>query len=295
MFSSAAELGSLSAAARELGMSPAMATKHMDALEQRLGVKLLHRTTRQLLLTDVGADYLVSCQRLLQELEEAESEVSAQRVEAVGKLRMNVPQSFGSRHIAPLIPDFCRRYPQVEVELGLSDSQQDLLQDGWDLMIRVGHLEDSLLKARRLGNCPMRVCASPEYFARHGTPKRVADLASHNCLSYTLSQQQGKGRWVFGAEADVHVPVKGTLNADNGDALLAAAIGGLGIIYQPNFIVSEAIKEGRLHSIELDHPPFDLGGVHVLFPADRRLPMKIRAMIDFLVEAFESSPCRAPQ
>src|SRR5690606_30101012 len=118
-------------------------------------------------------------------------------------------------------PTFSQRWPQVEVELGLSDAQQDLLQEGWDLAIRVGHLADSSLRARRLGDCPMRVCAAPAYLARHGTPRRVAELAGHNCLSYTLSPLQARGTWSFGAHGEVQVPVKGNLKANNGDALLA--------------------------------------------------------------------------
>jgi DNA-binding transcriptional LysR family regulator len=292
VFIQAVAQGSLSAAGRVLAMSPAMATKHVDALEARLGIKLLHRTTRQLTLTDSGTEYLEACQRILQELDEAEAEVSAQRVEAIGRLRINMPLSFGTRFIAPLLPAFSRRYPLVELELGLSDSQQDLIQEGWDLIIRVGHLADSSLKARRLGECPMHVCASPEYLSRHGTPRRVADLSGHNCLSYTRSPLQDKGTWTFGHEGDVQVSVKGNLKADNGDALLTAALEGQGVIYQPNFIVSDALARNTLVALELDHPPVDLGGLHVLFPPDRRLPAKVRAMIDYLVEVFSESPCQ---
>nr|WP_239552878.1 LysR family transcriptional regulator [Oceanisphaera litoralis] len=287
VFIQAATRGSLSAAGRELGMSPAMATKHVDAQEARLGVKLLHRTTRQLTLTDTGRDYLEACQRILQQLDEAESEAAAQREDAVGQLRINVPLSFGTRFIAPLLPAFSQRYPLVEVELGLSDSQQDMLQGGWDILIRIGHLADSGLKARSLGNCPMRVCASADYLAKHGTPRRVADLCGHNCLSYTLSPLQGQGTWCFGQDGSVQVPVKGNLRADNGDALLAAALAGQGIIYQPHFIVTDALARQQLVALELDQPTHDLGGAHILFPPGHRQPAKVRAMIDYLVEAFE--------
>ncbi|MGE3744487.1 MAG: LysR substrate-binding domain-containing protein [Sphingomonadaceae bacterium] len=286
IFTHAAALGSLSAAGRALAMSPAMATKHIDALEARLGVKLLHRTTRRLMLTDAGTNYLAACRRILQELDEAESEVAAQRIEAVGRLRINAPLSFGVRFIAPLLPAFSQRYPKVEVELGLSDAQQDLMQEGWNLVIRIGHLADSTLKARRLGDCPMRVCASPDYLARCGTPRRVAELSAHNCLSYTLSPLQGQGTWAFGRKGEIVVPVKGDLSANNGDALLAAALAGQGVIYQPDFIVGGALAQGALVALELDQPLLDLGGLHVLLPPDRRPPAKVRAMIDYLVEAF---------
>jgi DNA-binding transcriptional LysR family regulator len=292
VFISAATHGSLSAAGRAMDLSPAMATKHMDALETRLGVKLMHRSTRSLTLTDAGADYLESARRIIRELEEADGEIAAQRTDAIGRLRMNAPLSFGVRFIAPLLPDFNRRYPLVDVELGLSDAQQDLLQDGWDIVVRIGHLVDSTLKARRLGDCPMRICASPEYLARHGTPKRVTDLTAHNCLSYTLSLSQRSGTWSLGRSGEIRVPVKGTLTANNGDALLAAALGGQGVIYQPDFIVGSALQRGDLIQLELDHPPMDIGGLHVLFPADSRPPVKVRAMIDYLVEAF-STPSAA--
>ncbi|MFC7208318.1 LysR substrate-binding domain-containing protein [Comamonas endophytica] len=266
VFVAAAAHASLSAAARVTGMSPAMATKHVDALEARLGIKLLHRTTRRLTLTGAGADYLAACRRILQELNEAESELAAQRIEAVGRLRLNLPLSFGTRFVAPLLPEFSRRYPQVQVELGLSDAQQDLIHGGWDLAIRIGHLADSALKARRLGDCPMRVCAAPAYLARHGMPRRVAELSGHNCLSYTLSPMQAGGTWAFGTRGEIQVPVQGNLTANNGDALLAAALGGQGVIYQPVFIVADALDKGRLQALELDQPALDLGGLHVLFP-----------------------------
>ncbi len=287
VFTQAAIHGSLSAAGRALNMSPAMATKHVDALEARLGVKLLHRTTRRLTLTDAGSDYLDACRRILQELDEAESDVAAQRVEVVGRLRMNVPLSFGVRFIAPLLPMFSHRYPQVEVELGLSDAQHDLVHEGWDLAIRIGHLADSSLRARRLGDCSMQVCASPDYLKQHGTPRKVAELSGHNCLSYTLSTPQGQGIWSFGREGKVQIPVQGNFKANNGDALLAAAVGGLGVIYQPNFIVADSLERGTLRALALDQPTLNLGGLHVLFHADRRPPAKTRAMIDYLVEAFQ--------
>ncbi|MCK7543480.1 LysR family transcriptional regulator [Marinobacter bryozoorum] len=290
VFVQAATHGSLSAAGRVMDMSPAMATKHMDALEARLGVKLLHRTTRKLTLTDAGTEFLESCRSILQELDEAEAEVSVQRTEAVGRLRMNLPHSFGTRFIAPLLPEFSRRYPGIDVEVGLSDAQHDLIREGWDLGIRIGHLADSSLKARRLGNCQLYVCASPDYLARHGRPRRVADLAEHNCLGYTLSPLQGKGTWAFGRQGDIKVPVHGNLTANNGDALLAAAVGGQGIIYQPDFIVDRAIAKGELVSLELDQPLVELGGLYVMFPPDRRLPAKVRLMIDFLVEQLVGSP-----
>src|SRR5690554_6270391 len=187
VFVRAASAGSLSAAGRHMGMSPAMATKHVNALEARLGVKLFHRTTRRLSLTEAGNNYLEACQRILPEIDEAEAAATSQRIKATGLLRMNVPLSFGTRFIAPLIREFTHRHSEVKVELGLSDTQLDLIAGNWDLAIRIGRLADSPLQTRQLGNSCMIVCASADYLDRRGIPRTVAELAQHNCLSYTLS------------------------------------------------------------------------------------------------------------
>lgn len=286
VFVRAATDGSLSAAARSLGMSAAMATKHVNALEARMGVKLFHRSTRQLALTEVGSNYLEACQRILPEIDEAEASATSQRVHASGLLRMNVPLSFGRCFVAPLMPQFCLRYPEVTVELGLSDAGLDLIAGSWDLAVRIGRLADSPLQARRLGDSTLWVCAAPQYLDQRGVPRRVAELVQHNCLSYTLSSTQGRAYWAFGPHGEIRVPVSGNLLANNGDALLAAAVRGQGIIYQPKFIVGAALARGDLVALELDHPPVDLGGIHVLYPPDRHPPAKTRVMIDYLIEAF---------
>lgn len=290
VFVRAVSAGSLSAAARHLGMSPAMATKHVNALEARLGVKLLHRTTRRLSLTEPGSHYLAACQRILPEIDEAEAAAASQRVKATGLLRMNVPLTFGIRYVAPLLAEFSHQHPAVKVELGLSDAQLDLLAGNWDLAIRIGKLADSPLQTRQLGESDMMVCAAPQYLEQRGIPRTVGELAQHNCLSYTLSALQDRERWAFGAKGDIRVAINGDLLANNGDALLAAAVAGQGIIYQPHFIVGEAVARGDLTVLELDKPVVELGGIHVLYPPDRRPPAKVRVMIDYLVEAFASTP-----
>ncbi|WP_019339130.1 LysR family transcriptional regulator [Stutzerimonas stutzeri] len=286
VFTRAASAGSFSAAARHLGLSPAMATKHVDALEARLGVKLFHRSTRGLSLTAAGSSYLEACLRILPDIDEAEASVASQRVEASGLLRMNVPLSFGTRFIAPLMPVFSQRHPAVTVELGLTDSQVDLIDGSWDMAVRIGRLSDSPLQARRLADCPMLVCASPGYLARRGVPRRVGDLSHHNCLGYSLSSLLGGREWAFGPAGEIRVPIQGNLLANNGAALVAAAVGDQGLIYQPQFIVAAALNRGELEVVELDQPPLGLGGIHVVYPPERRPPAKVRAMIDYLVEAF---------
>lgn len=190
VFARAAMAGSLSAAGRQLEMSPAMATKHVNALEARLGIKLFHRSTRRLTLTEAGSNYLEACQRILADIDEAEAAAASQRVKATGLLRMSVPLSFGSRYIAPLIPAFSRRHPEVITELGLTDIHVDLIAGNWDLAIRIGDLVDSPLQARRLGDCAMQVCVAPRYLEERGVPRRISDLTQHNCLRYTLSAMQ---------------------------------------------------------------------------------------------------------
>lgn len=291
VFVRAASAGSISAAARHLGMSAAMATKHIDALEVHLGMKLFHRTTKRqsLTLTEAGNNYLEACQRILADIDETEAAISSQRIKASGLLRMNIPVSFGTRFIAPLLPEFSRQYPEVKIELGLSDAQLDLITGNWDLAIRIGHLEDSLLKTRRLGHTYMQVCAAPDYLDSRGVPRKITDLSQHNCLSYTLSAMQNSQYWLFGKKGELKVPVSGDLVANSGEALLAAAVNAQGIIYQPHFIVNEALERGNLIELKLDKPVMDLGGIHVLYPPDRHPPAKVRVMIDFLVQKFEKN------
>lgn len=289
VFVRAVSTGSLSGAGRQLDLSPAMATKYLDALEAHLGVKLLHRTTRRLSLTQAGSEYLEACLRILPEIDEAEAGAASQRIEARGLLRMNIPLSFGVRFIAPLLPAFSQRHPALKVELGLSDGVVDLLDGGWDMAIRIGRLADSPLQARKLGDCAESVCAAPSYLDRRGVPRRVADLAQHNCLGYTLSSWAGGKVWAFGRDGSTRITVHGDLMANNGEALLAAAVGGQGVIYQPDFIVSDAVRRGELVVLELDLPTYALEGIFAVYPPDRRPPAKVRVMIDYLAECLASS------
>lgn len=289
-----ASAGSISAAARALGMSAGMATKHLDALERHLGVKLVHRSTRHLALTEAGSGYLEACERILADLDEADAQAAAQRAEVRGVLRMNASLSFGGRFIAPLLPAFAERHPELTVELELDNSRVDPVGGGWDLLIRIGQLSDSQLQARRLADCPTAVCAAPAYLARHGTPRRVAELAGHECIAYNAPSVFGRKEWRFGADGEVRVPVAGRLVTNNGEVMLAAALGGQGLIYQPTYIVAGALARGELVTLELDAPTCPLGGIHALYPPDRRPPAKVRAMIDFLLEALQGGEGEDP-
>lgn len=290
VFARVAALGSLSAAARALGMSQTMATKHMVALEERLGAKLLHRTTRRMNLTEAGRNYLDAIQQILPQIEYADSQASVESTRVRGTLRLNAPVSFGIREIAPLLPELSRRHPELTVELGLNDRYVDLIEEGWDLVVRVGSMSDSTMVARRLASCRTVICASPSYLKKHGAPKAVSELSAHNCLGYTLSRKVGAGQWTFGPKGKVRVSVRGSLLANNGDALVAAAIAGLGIIYQPAFLVTREIKSKKLVAIKLDHQPVALDGIFAAYPSDRSPPAKVRAAIEFLAEKWSEPP-----
>lgn len=290
VFARVSALGSLSAAARALGMSQTMATKHMATLEERLGVRLLHRTTRRLTLTEAGRNYLEAVERILADIEEADSAAAADTVEVRGTLRLNVPVSFGLRWIVPLLPEFGRLHPELVVDLGLNDRHVNLIEEGWDVVIRIGRMRDSSMVARKLASCRTVVCASPAYLAERGTPRTIADLSSHNCLGYTLSLTVGTNYWSFGERGREGVAVSGTFKANNGDALIAAALAGQGIVYHPTFFVAHEIRAGRLVALALDHEPVALDGVFAAYPSDRRPPAKVRAIIDFLADKFAGTP-----
>jgi len=289
VFVRVAALGSFSAAARALNLSQTMVTKHVAALEERLGVKLLHRSTRRLTLTEGGRSYLAACERILAEIEEAEAEASLERIEPRGVLRLNVPLTFGFRHIAPAIPEFNRLHPAVSFDLGLADRYVDLIEEGWDLAVRIGRLKDSSLVARRLAPCRTVVCAAPSYLKEHGTPRTLEDLADHNCLGYTLPSAIGANRWPFGLEGETVVPVQGNLRANNGDALLAAALAGQGLIYQPTFIVGDSLRDGSLVRVLGSYPTYE-PGIHAVLPSGRQAPAKVRAFIEFLASRFGPEP-----
>ncbi|TGE02525.1 LysR family transcriptional regulator [Methylobacterium nonmethylotrophicum] len=282
IFVRVAATGSLSAAARALGMSQSGVTKHVAALEDRLGARLFHRSTRRMTLTEAGRRYLEACERILAEIDEAEAAAGAEAAEPRGTLRLNVPVSFGVLQVAPALAEFGRAYPALTVELGLNDRPVDLIEEGWDLALRIGDLRDSSLVARALARCRMCVCAAPSYLAAQGRPRRPADLAAHNCLGYTLASSDG---WRFeGGTATV----AGSLRASNGAALVAAAAAGLGVIYQPTFLVAEALRRGSL--VALDLGPIPTLPIHAVMPSRRRPPAKVRVMVEFAARRFADPP-----
>lgn len=284
VFVRAIRRGSLSAAAREMNMSGAMAAKHLVQLEERLGATLVHRTTRRLSLTEAGAQFLERAERIIADLSEAESEVSAHSVSIEGLLRVSAPVSFGVLHLAGLIAEFHERHPKVTIELGLNDRFVDLLEERWDVAIRIGRLADSTLVARKLVPEVFTLCAAPAYLAARGTPAKVDDLSNHQCLGYTLAPLVGVREWAFGANGAIRVPISGPFNANNGEALMRAACAGAGIVYAPRFMTAQGIADGRLVEIALDVPLLNLGAIYAVTHAARRPAARTRAWIDFLAE-----------
>lgn len=279
-FVSVATRGSLSAAARADGVTPAMMGRRIDALEERLGVKLLMRTTRRLSLTFEGSAFLEDCQRILNDLANAEASVSLGGVKASGHIKVSAPAGFGRRHVAPLVRDFLFANPEVTCSLDLSDRLVDLVNEGVDCSIRIGELTDSSLVSVRLADNRRVVVASPDYLARHGVPVRPEDLAHHDCLS--LDPQRG---WVFAdpeAAGQVRtIKVSGRFECNDGTVLHDWALGGIGLAWRSMWEVERDLAEGRLVSV-LDNFAAPPTGIYAVFAQNRRLPLRVRLLIDHL-------------
>jgi DNA-binding transcriptional LysR family regulator len=283
------ELGSQAAASEDLGLSRAMVGRHIQQLEDRLGVRLLNRTTRKQSLTEAGLAFFEKCSAILEQLTEAERAATELQSEPRGTLRVNGPMSFGNQHLAAALAAYCERHPQVKIDLVLNDRQVDLVEEGYDVAIRIARLTDSSLIARRLAPIRLALCASPEYLRRRGIPQVPADLSDHNCLLYTYAIAPLDWAMVAPDGAEVAVRVTGTMTANNGHALMAAAIAGQGIIRQPTFIVGDALRGGQLIRVLPDygmhHPT-----AYAVYPHARNLSPKVRSFVDFLAEHFRGTP-----
>ncbi len=286
-FARVVEAGGFTAAAEHLNLSRAMVSRLVQQLEDNLGTRLLNRTTRRLSLTEAGRAYYERCVLLLAELESLDSSVSDLSNEARGTLRLNAPMSFGILHVAPCLPDFLNQHPRSSIELSLNDRLVNLVEEGYDLALRIGNLADSSLVARRLAPVRLVLCASPDYLEAHGTPMHPSELVSHNCLTYSYSSQ---GRdWRFDGPGGLQtVQVKGNLDANSGDAILTATLAGLGIALQPTFIVGQAIRDGQLVQLMPDWKSPELG-LHAVYPHRRHLSTKVRLLIDFFADRFSDS------
>jgi DNA-binding transcriptional LysR family regulator len=272
--------GSLSAAARAEGIAPAMIGRRLDALEARLGVKLLQRTTRKLALTDEGAAFLEDCQRILGELEEAEGAVSERSVHASGHLSVSAPAGFGRQHVAPLLPSFLAEHRDVTVNLNLNDRVVDVVGEGVDVAIRIASLTDSNMVAVKLADNQRVLVASPAYLKRHGTPQTLADLARHNCLA--MSSDGSQRGWTFREHGKiVTLKVAGNMVCNDGEVLHDWALSGKGLAWRSMWEVGSQIEAGRLCTV-LDDYAAPGNDIYAVFAQRRHLPLRIRAFVDFL-------------
>ncbi|QRK09474.1 LysR family transcriptional regulator [Archangium violaceum] len=282
VFAKVVELDGFSRAAQRLGISATAASRLVADLEARLGVRLLHRTTRRLYLTDSGRSYYERCTHILNDLDEAELSITSAAGRPQGLLRVSAPVSFGIKHLTPLFLDYMERYPEVKLELSLTDSQVDLVEEGYDLALRITHELKTMLVARPLAPARLVVCAAPAYLKRHGAPRTPEELRHHECLRYTYDAVPGI--WEFtGPTGRIRISVAGPLATNNGDTLRAAALAGRGIIMEPTFQVGEDLRLGRLVRLLPEYPLCSLT-LYAVYPSRRYLSPKVRTLVDFLVE-----------
>lgn len=284
------DCGSFSGAARRLNLSPAVVTTRVQDLEARLGIRLLNRTTRKVILTDVGRSFYDRCTRLLADLAETEQVAGELQATPRGILHLNASLSFGVVHLVPAIGDFTARYPEVSVELTLTDRVVDLIEEGFDLAVRAEPLPDSSYIARRLAPCRMAVCGAPTYLDKRGIPRTPAELTAHNCLTLSSTSRMS-GEWLFtGPEGNEHrVRVSGSLRTSNTNALVAAAVQGQGLILEHTCIVGQHLKAGRLVPVLTDYR-LQEGAIRAVYPHSRHLSAKVRTFVDFLAARFGHDP-----
>ena len=277
--------GGFARAADALDTSPANVTRYVNELEAHLGTRLLNRTSRTLSLTEGGETLFARCKSILDEVAETEGLVSSASVEPRGRLRINAPVSFGILHLAPLWPAFMQKYPRVELDVSLNDRVVDMVDEGYDLAIRISRAGSTNHAARKLATSNNILCASPAYLARCGYPAAPADLIGHRCIGYSYAATGDEWQLVD-RENTVHtVKVNCHMHTNNGDTARAAALGGEGVIWQPAFLVGNDLRAGKLVRILPEYRLPDID-VFALYPSRRHLSAKIRAMVDFLVEAF---------
>ena len=285
-FNAVVDAGSFVKAADALKMSKAAVSRYVVEMEGRLGVRLLHRTTRRLSLTDEGQAFYARSKEILAQLQEAEDEVTSHNSAVSGLLRINAPVTFGILHLAPLWGLFMTEHPGVSLDVTLADRQVDLVEEGFDVAIRIAALKSSSLVSRQLATTRIVLCASPQYLASHGTPTHPSELAQHAVISY--SYRSGKDEWRFeGPDGTVSVNIHAHMHANNGDTCRAAALSHQGVILQPCFLVGRDLSDGSLVELMPDYKS-DAMGIYAVYPTRKHVPAKVRALIDFLATRFAS-------
>lgn len=289
IFAKVAESGSFARAAQEIGLSQATVSKAITRLETRLKTVLFHRTSRRISLTDSGRGALERALRILAEGEAVESEITAQARSPRGLVRMAVPMSFGIAHVAPLLPDFMRAYPDITLDLEFSDAMTDLVGDGIDLALRISALADSSLLARRLCGVRVLLVGSPAYFEQFGRPTHPRELSSHRLLSYTNSRFGNAWRFRHATQGEFSIGVPGILRINNAEALTPALCAGLGLALQPDFLVWRELRDGSLESVMLNWSPPAIA-LHIVTPPGRERPVRVQRLIDYLAASFANAP-----
>ena len=288
IFARVVEAGSFAEAARRLATSRSAVSKAITKLEKMLGARLLNRTTRHLSLTEIGSSFADHCSRMIEEADQAERLVASLNTEPRGVLRVSASVAFGTLHVAPALAEFLPLYPELAIDLTITDRWVNLAEEGYDLAIRVTNDPPPNWVARKLAPVRRKLCATPGYFMLRGVPSSPADLVMHNCLDYTRSGDQGHWRFT-GPEGDISVPVTGSLHVDDDEALSQAVLGGLGIGLLPTFIIGKDIQHGRLQAVLSEYIPVDRD-VYAMYLPTRHLPSKVRGFIDFLVGYIGAEP-----
>jgi DNA-binding transcriptional LysR family regulator len=292
IFAKVAELGSFGQAASTIGVAPATVSKAVSRLERQLGSPLFHRTSRRVTLTDVGRNSLEGARRLLAEAEALEAEVSEESAAPRGLVRMTAPLSFSLAYLGETLSEFLQVHPAITIDLNLSDARVDIVEQGFDLALRIGSLDDSSLRARRLCPIALRLIGSPEYFQRSGHPKHPRDLASHRALVYTNSANPGVWTFKHPDEGAVRVTVPPVMKADNGDILEPMLVKGLGLALLPDFLVWRQIAEGVLQ-VALPNWSAPESALYLVTPPSTLRPRRVQALIDFLAQRLAGAPWAA--
>ena len=282
--------GSFVGAARDLGITSSAVSKQVQNLERDLQVKLLNRTTRSLSVTEEGAVFFERAGRALDDLREAQEQVYELKSHPRGPLKVGLPLSLGVKYLGSAVAAFAQRYPEVELDVSLDDRFVDIAAEGFDLVVRIGALQDSSLVARRLASCPFVICASSAYLKREGTPAAPKDLARHNVMLYTRNSARHEWRYRSADKRPGHVDLKGSFKCDSGAVLCEAALQGLGIALLPIFYVAEHLKDGRLQALLPGYVTWPERDIHAVFPPNRFLSTRLRLLVDHLTETCKGLP-----
>jgi DNA-binding transcriptional LysR family regulator len=283
LFVRVAELSSFSAVAQQMGLARSAVTRQIAALEQHLGIKLMVRSTRRLMLTSAGAAYLEKCRVILNLVEAAETGVAEERQTPRGMIRISLPLTYGLMRVAPILLDFARRYPEVQLDMDYTDRRVNLIEEAIDLSVRITSRLGATEIARRIGSSQLQAVASPSYLAEHGVPLHPSKLINHECLSYTTTAES-KQTWSFEIDGVLTAyPVRARIHSNNGEALNDAVERGLGIALQPDFIIERSLQSGKVVTILNEFPLPELG-IYAMLPSNRQVPHRVRVLMDFLTD-----------